>query len=211
MERMMLSKSIKPISTFFFVLVVSLLLNGCGPQYKIVEDYYPPQSSQGKQCIQSCQTSKNSCQNSCDRKYNYCLRKAQDIAEQELPDLLNQYVHNYDGYIYAYERYQYEYRIYSNEVHRVNDHLNQTKVLCDQGSNDACHLKKELKHRIKSLYAPAKPQKPIRPTLNTVTADHQRSCSKSCGCSDNFKGCYISCGGQINSRKICIDNCDKIK
>ena len=34
---------------------------------------------------------------------------------------------------------------------------------------------------------------------------------ESANCSQEFRGCYLACGGQIETNVVCVSNCDKVK
>jgi len=66
-------------------------------------------------------------------------------------------------------------------------------------------IKDELeKLKSKKLIEPDRPEKPI---LLQLTRRFQSICSNNCNCSNDFSKCFISCGGDIEEKKVCIENC----
>ena len=71
-----------------------------------------------------------------------------------------------------------------------------------------CSEYKKNKKKIKKLHHPQRPIKPYKPRLQDEIAHAQKLCSLDCKCKDRYNLCYVSCGGTIDTRKICIENCN---
>ena len=77
----------------------------------------------------------------------------------------------------------------------------------NQTDNNACNLSHRTKKDIKRLHSPSPAQEPEEPTLEEHIELYSEKCSMQCGCDDSYRTCYQGCGGNINSREVCIDNC----
>jgi hypothetical protein len=60
--------------------------------------------------------------------------------------------------------------------------------------------------RLMELERPIKPDN--KPTISKLTSQFQKSCNKKCNCSNIYSKCFISCGGTIKYKKVCIENCE---
>ncbi len=49
-------------TNYFFVLSASVLMFGCGPVFRTNYTYTPPESSHGRACVYSCDTTKVNCE-----------------------------------------------------------------------------------------------------------------------------------------------------
>lgn len=70
--------------TFYsMVTAFTLLLTACGPQIKTQYDYTPPASSEGMQCLSSCQAASTQCQADLEYRKGQCRADAEREAEFE--------------------------------------------------------------------------------------------------------------------------------
>lgn len=70
--------------TFYsMVTTFALLLTACGPQIKTQYDYTPPASSEGMQCLSSCQAASTQCQADLEYRKGQCRADAEREAEFE--------------------------------------------------------------------------------------------------------------------------------
>lgn len=82
----------RAFSRLILLLITTLLLIGCGPQYKKDYSYAPPTGSIGKLCISQCLTAKSHCQRLCTLREQNCRTAAKKDADE------------------AYREYKYEER-----------------------------------------------------------------------------------------------------
>jgi hypothetical protein len=60
----------------FCILLSTLVLTGCGPQYKTFSHYQTPSTEEGKNCAFQCESERNSCQSQCNNTYQVCRQNA---------------------------------------------------------------------------------------------------------------------------------------
>lgn len=204
-----LIRTTKP--TIIIISLLSLLVVSCGPQYRVVDDYVPPADNSGKRCLKQCQKEKNRCQRKCTRKRQHCLADAEMLAKDDYPQAMDHYANELEKYTLAQDLYQHKYDHYRNEKDWLNKRISNLKVDCREGDRHACKKRKNLIRKRNHLHQPARPLRPFRPTLVSITKEYQEACKSDCGCDENFRSCYIGCGGQVKSRSICVENCDQAK
>ena len=60
------------------LLVVLILLVGCGPQFRTNYQFQPPATQQGQACVFQCENSRLQCQRLDDLEYERCQDRAED-------------------------------------------------------------------------------------------------------------------------------------
>ena len=75
---------------FFCLILMTLMLNACGPVYKTTYTYVPPHGSKGKMCTMQCQQSKSLCQRLCDSDYRNCATNARQDARFRYEEYLSE-------------------------------------------------------------------------------------------------------------------------
>lgn len=71
------------LTLYSMVTTFALLLSACGPQIRTQYDYTPPQSSEGMQCLSSCQATSTQCQADLEFRKDQCRADAEREAEFE--------------------------------------------------------------------------------------------------------------------------------
>jgi len=197
---------------FLVIIFVFVLISACSPKYKIVHDYSAPNTESGLQCInQQCQAENTQCQKSCSNKFDSCLVDEEEKAKNDFNKILDQYYLTLESYQNKLEVFYYNEKLYHENIRLYKD--NKQRAL------EECAIKKVAKKHcskyqraVKSYHLnlrPNRPAKPYKPTLRRTTIEYQKVCKNSCQCNDHFNQCYVSCGGKVHTRKICIDNCEK--
>jgi len=198
-------------SSKYILLFLSLLLSACSPQYKLVHDYYPPKQNKGMECInKQCTKNRNSCQNSCNNNFQNCLINQEKAAHHNYPILLDNYYHEMELYQSDLSLYHEKINNYHLKKDNIKLKMNNALNHCNKKHKDdkQCSEYHHYKKKLKKIYRPYHPNQPIKPSLAHSIRDFQKSCSKNCQCDDLFNQCYIGCGGKIDTRKICISNCN---
>ena len=188
-----------------------LFISSCAPKYKIVHDYTPPTSTYGLSCLnKQCHKENSHCKHQCQTQFNNCLIKQEHDAAGDYNHILNEYhvkLEHYHNELEYYFQDKEHYRKNKKFLKHKQEHaLEQCKN--KNLSKEKCPSYKRIKKKLNRLNKPYKPVKPHKPSLQQVIAEYQRSCQSDCQCKQGFNQCYVGCGGQVNSRKICIDNCD---
>ena len=72
--------------TSILILISTLLLQACGPQYKTTYSYVQPKSTEARMCTMQCNQSKQLCDRLCRADYESCQRSARDDARYRYDD-----------------------------------------------------------------------------------------------------------------------------
>ncbi len=186
-------------------------LFACSPEYKIVHDYIPPHDNRGLTCIdRKCSANRQQCQFQCNEGFKTCLIDQEEIARDNFPEQLSDYYHQMDIYHVKMEQYHHEYERYQQRNRHLRHLQDKALKFCQQKKiekhqcSDFHHFKKKRN----KLYQPYAPSEPMKPSLTNSIHHMQQSCTHNCQCDQQFDKCYIGCGGKVNSRKVCIENCN---
>ncbi len=190
------------------IATAMLTLTGCGPVYKVVHDYEPPQTPQGMQCVRDCEQDRQNCRYDCERSYNYCMEDARGQAEQSYADAKDRYIEELQRYNDDLEDMYREQRHAPGKIRDLREERAFYAEKCRAGKDKACDKKKYIDRQIDELANPTHPTEPSEPSYEDELARYQGQCSNECGCDDHFNNCYAGCGGRVTSRKVCVDNCE---
>lgn len=193
------------------LIVLGLLITACGARYNLVKDYIPPNSVQGTQCLSKCSERNQICVDRCDAVHERCLQDARYSAEKNFPVAIDDYSLAMNEYSSALEIYYLKLDAYEKEKQRVSLELDHARIKCESNRErhrDWCETWKQRKLDYKRLRAPAKPRKPVKPTLESEAKRLQQDCNNVCSCGELYDNCYLSCGGRIVDRRICVSGCD---
>jgi hypothetical protein len=188
-----------------------LLICSCAPKYKIVHDYTPPTSTYGLSCLnKQCHKQNLYCQNLCLEQYTHCQQLQEQNAIDDFNQILGEYYAKLELHQSKLDLYFQKQKIYLQDKKFLKRKQKHALEQCEskQLNKHNCPNYKKFKKKLKKLNKPYKPHKPFKPTLRQTIVDYQKFCHNDCQCKENFNQCYVGCGGQVNSRKICIDNCD---
>lgn len=70
----------KNITTIIVLLITTLCLSGCGPQYQTTYSYIPPHSHYGRSCVNQCLNNRSNCNSQCQTNYQSCKTNANILA-----------------------------------------------------------------------------------------------------------------------------------
>jgi hypothetical protein len=93
----------KVIASLTVVAGIAVILAGCGPIYSNQTDYATPKSTNGKICVNQCETNRLLCKQTASMQQNTCLINAKQQAREE------------------YSRYEREQRAKNLPVVRTQD------------------------------------------------------------------------------------------
>ncbi len=189
----------------FFLFLSIFVFWGCSPKYKVVYDYTPPKDSTSRHLIQKCYHDLKLCNKNCDIVKNDCYQKAINIAKDEYAKKMSVYKDKLNSY-------QMEYKNYLVQKEQKNDLIEKITYYTDVCDNKkdkyACQKGLEYQYQLKKLKYLRKPIPPREPSLDHIIYEKKSSvCGDSCPCQEQFRSCYISNGGIVTPRKICIANC----
>lgn len=201
----------KLLLKLFSLVLLLLVVTSCSPVYKVAHDYKPPSTKRGLICLQGCQSQLKQCSQRCSVKYNNCSIKATSQAKKRLPKLLQAYPQKLEQWLNAKAQYQseldwYEFRLDMARLRRdqhithcVNEGKKKSKCTRTYG-----YYLTDFPYSRPSFSVP----RPKKPTLEGEASKiRQLNCSTDCGCQSSYRLCYTSCGGVVNSKKVCIKNC----
>ncbi len=196
---------------WFFAIFCLFVFTGCGPKYIVKNSYIPPSSQSGKQCVNKCEEHLRDCRTNCEINYNNCISSAFDrakkiarISEQNYRKRYNKYLRKLDEYNYRMVDWQNEYDQNSRDLQYFRDRCIKDK------DKYACDRENDLRYVVKTLLRnkPHKPKHPKKLSFNDILLQQQNMCQKDCGCQSDYNVCFTSCGGEIISKRICVENCD---
>ena len=174
-------------------LVLLAALAGCAtPQYQTEVRLIPPADAQGRACVQGCDARKSACQTDCQTRYQTCAKAIEPQVEARYTDALKQYELDLRRYAAALRYYEMQLRF---------DWMNSYAYPYPYGWEPWPRP-----------YFPPPYREPVMPTRDSVRAQLEKSnCRADCGCLPAYDSCFVGCGGQRLSEKICIKNCPPAK
>ena len=116
------------------------------------------------------------------------------------------------GYEAEMNRYDGEVDSWDRKHIRVEQQFNTYRELCDHKKDRntyECRRAREADNELTSLEAiePILPNRPDKPILSKEIKRAQKSCSNKCGCQKEYDNCFVSCGGTLDYKKFCVENC----
>ena len=192
------------------LILISLFVffnSACSPRYKIIHDYIPPANDSGLACLQQhCHKDNLHCHSECQKNYNQCLNSQDKGVRKDFNLVLDKYYTNLELYQSDLELFYEKEKSFHSETklleHKKDQFLKKCKL-----DNEFCSEHKKYLKKLKNLHQPYMPKKPDKPNLLEEISKAQQSCHSDCQCQDKYNTCYISCGGVVNTRKICLENC----
>jgi len=186
----------------YLLLIVSMLfLSACSPKYKVVKEYHAPKNTNSTQtpiCLGVCETNRQACTQNCKATLKTCKIKSDRIAKERYAAKMQQYtiqleryvnemqLDNFNMYFYHFDHFRYPYYYPSHGYFGYGNSLFWYNPMPFYS------------------YAP----KPKKPSLKIeILRAQEEFCDAECGCTQTYDSCYTGCGGEIISKKICIENC----
>jgi len=189
----------------YILLIASILfLSACSPKYKVVKEYHPPKLSQDTQvsvCLGLCENKKTACASQCEATFSECKVNAHRVAKKRYAVKMQKYTAQLEAYvdemnmnhfdIHFQPMGYYGYPFYSLHYDRSLGYGYANKLFWYDPMPYYS-------------YAP----KPAKPSLAQEKLKAEAElCELDCGCTQSFDSCYRGCGGEVVSKKICIENC----
>ena len=186
-----------------------LFISGCAPQYAVKNIYIPPVGQKAKQCINECTNTRNECQSKCDLQYNQCINDAYERAKdiKALEDI--EYKKRYNIYKIAMDKYRLKLYNWQNQYDSSYKDYNYFLDKCRKKDSYACDRQRELRYTLDKLsrIKPIHPKIPYKKSFEVIYDNEKRGCKNECGCQKDYDICFLNCGGEIQIKKICIENC----
>jgi len=180
---------------------------GCSPKYKIVYDFIPPASKKSQDYIKKCYQDLKECNKECENKKQDCYQKALLEANKEYKKKIELYEKKLKIYNEQYSKYL-SFKAKENDlIEKITYYTN----ICDEKKDKyACELGLKYQYQLEKLKHLKEPIKPREPSLDMIIAQKKSSmCLSECPCDEQFRRCYVSAGGTVIAKKICIANCDE--
>jgi len=173
------------------LIPILFLFVACVPRYKIVKEYYPPKESSS---LDSCKLKEQSCQDRCKANFDRCKIKADKEAEKLYKQKMKEYVNELEVYANLVDRYNFD---------REFDYYDPFFYGSRYCMVDP-FFRRPLWHE-PMFYLP---NRPVKPSLEQEKLKSEsKMCQLDCGCHDLYDECFLSFGGVIKNKKICIKNC----
>ncbi len=198
------------VRLFSFLIFISFLVLSCSPRYETVHIYHPPKSLQGKRCIKECEKEKSKCKKDCLQRKRKCYKDAIKLANDLYKEKIDIYEKEYRNYLTMYKQYKEELKDWEYRKRELEESYYYFDRLCKSdkrfcGDKDF-YYKLLIDWKTKRPYPPDKPTKPSLSKL--INQQKNILCSFSCGCEEEYNLCFKECGGKIEIKKVCIENCD---
>ncbi|NPA53318.1 MAG: hypothetical protein GXO21_01470 [Aquificae bacterium] len=189
-------------------LFLFFLLFSCSPKYEIKTIYKPPPTKKGKECIKICEKNFVECRNQCKKSHEKCLNEALKRAEDIYKKQLEDFKKEYEIFLKEYDRYLKEFSLWQETYIRLKEEYEFYKRRCfvDKKWCDEMEYYKDLIRRWE-YKKPERPVKPQKPSYQDILKQQQLLCDKDCQCKEIYDICFQNCGGRIEIKKICIENC----
>lgn len=188
----------------YIILVIGMLFfTACSPKYKVVKEYHPPKivnSSEASICIGLCESQRTACQQKCERAFSSCQVKAHRIAKQRYAAKMQKYTSQLENYVNEMQINNFDMRFYHFDYYGY-PYYNPRYGRGYGGYGSSLFWYDPMPYH---SYGP-KPQKPSLEQENLKA--EAEVCDLDCGCTQSFDNCYTGCGGQVVSKKLCIENC----
>ena len=199
-----------------FVLLSTIALSACVPRMQQVKNYIPPVTDFGMQCLEKADQSRNRCELANQKRIAECHSRAEQQATEILAVQEKQYTFALEDYIDAEKGYELAVADYEEQKRLLRNDGELAYVKCSNDVNlsrmaEFPRCKKMLDdayRRANQLSAPRAPDRPRRPTYESIVAGLKRDCnSVKVNCGVLYDESYKACGGQIDYQSICVANC----
>ncbi|BAN69247.1 hypothetical protein [endosymbiont of unidentified scaly snail isolate Monju] len=190
-------------------ILAILLLAGCGARYEVIEDFVPPADRKARACIAGCEQQRQACEAACDHRFQACRERAEARAHTDLPARRRAYLDRLDIYLRERELWLDEQALQLRQRQLLEARIAQLEPRCTRDERSGCSELNRLRRERDALVLPDPPERPAEPTLESLVARYQADCRRDCDCDASFRACYIGCGGEVRSRRVCVANCDE--
>ena len=190
------------------LLAISMLfLSACSPKYKVVKEYHAPKVSQNADtsvCLGNCETQRNACKSKCDAALSSCKMKAHRVALERYEAKMQRYTQKLESYVNQMDMNQIRMSFFYARPYGSPFYGRGYGYHPYGGFANSLFWYDPMPFYGYGTYGP----KPRKPSL----AKEQRLaeaefCDGDCACTQKFDNCYIGCGGEVLSKKVCIENC----
>ncbi len=191
------------------ILSIVLILVSCGSKYSVVKNYIP---SGNKECVEQCKIRLAGCKTKCLEDYRTCLKESVDRAKKIYEVLYEDYRNKLEDYHLQYREYLFtleKFRVIESSLREDYEFF--SRICKKYKDKEACKRRNYLKKHLRKIHfdRPLKPLKPVKPDYRQILVKERKACVCDCGCMQEYDVCFQSCGGRIETKRICVENCDR--
>lgn len=175
----------------FLLAASALVLSACAsPRYATEVRYVPPATEAGMACLQGCHVEMKACQADCQSRREACIAGIEPRVDVAFEEALKRYEVERQRYMRERQFYQLDHALNFGYYHHPFYYGYPGPFwYTDRFYDDP----------------PVPPAAPDRATIRKRVIDQH--CNEPCGCQEGFDQCYVGCGGQVERRVVCIENC----
>lgn len=196
-----------------FIVALALGLFGCGPKYELVKQRQAPVGEAAANCMKECRIENSTCSSNCAAQSNICMDEQKIRATADWPHKLELF--NVEMEAYHAQKSSYDQQKTKNqaEINTLTNTFNTYKYKCKSAVfNRSAYCAQAETARLQLLSAlsdtPKEPKKPKKLSLAQLTSEYQESCSQECGCESTFDMCFQTCGGTVETKRVCVSGCE---
>jgi len=136
------------------------------------------------------------------------LKNAIENSKQIYKELEKSYEKEYQQYLKRYAFYLKELEMWQNRYMRIKQDYEYyyRKCFIDKSWCDERDYYKKLLEDW-GRKKPYKPYEPKKPDFEHVLNKQQNLCDKDCNCQNQYEICFQECGGKLEIKRICVENC----
>ena len=184
---------------------------------KTVTDYTPPVTDSGAQCVVKANEDRDYCAALNQTKLGQCTEQASFDAERAYAQAKDLYTRDLENHIRNLNIYEHQYAEYEEKQRLILRDGELEYVQCSGDVNldkikqfPKCEASlNRSEKRAKNLAEPYSPHKPRAPSHASIFNRLKAVCANNMtDCDSPFNQSYLSCGGIINHRQVCVKNCD---
>ncbi|MFP4639691.1 MAG: hypothetical protein ACLFMY_04545 [Guyparkeria sp.] len=174
--------------------VSAFLLSACAaPRYATEVRYAPPATEAGMTCLKGCHVELQACQADCQSRREACIAGIEPRVDAAFEEALKRYELERRHYMRERQFYQLDQALHFGFYHHPF-YYGYPGYPGPFWSTDR--------------YWDDPPVPPVAPDRAVIRAEViDRHCNEPCGCQEAFDQCYVDCGGQVERRVVCIENC----
>jgi hypothetical protein len=172
--------------------LVGALLGGCAgaPRLETVTERLSPGGAAASACLQACADALRACQQACEADYRDCLARVEPGVNEHYRQALERHAQALERYRRTLTDYRFDFWL---------------GWYGDSGGF-AYHPWAWGPYWGAPSWSYAPPP-PVPAYEEVATAYRQAQCGADCGCQTADDACFRGCGGRIETRSRCVENC----
>ena len=196
------NKKKENIMKYILIALTMLFFIGCSPKYRAVNEYIAPVSETGKVQLNDCQKTFSTCKEICKANFDICKVKAEKAAHESYDKKMIRYQAMLEQYANDMEMYELELDL------MYFDGFGLGYGYGGFGYGYGRYGYSPFGGMMMGPRPLFRPHKPRKPSLEAEIREAEMSiCQIDCGCTKSYDNCFLSVGGKINTKQVCIENC----